>query len=627
LKYRPDIDGLRAVAIVPVVLYHAGIGVFSGGFVGVDVFFVISGFLISGLIQSEIDAGKFSILSFYERRIRRIFPALFAVILATSVAALLTLSPADLVSFAASAAAAALFVSNMLFAHQSGYFAAPAELKPLLHTWSLGVEEQFYLLFPAFLLLLRRRSKAQVGAAVALIAAASFAASVYFVRQHPESAFYLGPWRIWELSLGVLAALGAIPLFRHQSLREIASVLGLALVAWSATALTRADPFPGINALYPCIGTLLVIQAGNGGRSVMNSLLASRVFVFIGLISYSLYLWHWPLIVFAKRLLFRPLTGREIIVVVALSLLLAVLSWKFVEKPFRLRHGQRPQPVKAVLCAAIAIGLAAAFFVAARQSQGWPGRFDQRQATHVRGREDYRVGSCFLNMDQTYPDWARSGPCLVDNHAAQTVLIWGDSFGAHYIPGIDQSPRTKRYNFVLYTAYSCPPVLAANVPWAPRCHDVNADIGKVLDRYPPSAVVVVARWERYWNASVKPADVQATLAVLKARGLPVVLVGQGPSFTFSDPVDFVRLTGQQTAESKDHSEMNAQLRALRGYDVFFDPNQSMCPNGSCALTDHGAYLYWDDGHYSSHGSVLAADGLMAAIRAALLQDTDEKTQP
>jgi peptidoglycan/LPS O-acetylase OafA/YrhL len=617
MKYRPDIDGLRAVAIIPVVLYHAGVPALSGGFVGVDVFFVISGFLITGLIQPEIAEGRFSLLTFYERRIRRIFPALFAVILACAMAATVRLPAADMLAFANSVAAAALFVSNMLFASQVGYFDAPAELKPLLHTWSLGVEEQFYLLFPALLLLFRRQSIGRVSIAVALIAAASFACSVYYVRHSPDSAFYLGPWRAWELSLGVLAAFGTLPQFRRQASRELAALVGLGLIACSAVALSRSDPFPGVNALYPCVGAFLVIQAGIGGRTVVNALLASRPFVFVGLISYSLYLWHWPLIVYLKRLLSRPLTAPEVAGVLLVSLLLAVLSWRYIERPFRLRPGQRTGSRRVFVGAATAISLSALFAFAAWHAHGWPGRPVNRLATHVRGLEDYRLGSCFLDEHQSYPDWARTAPCLVDNHAARTVLVWGDSFAAHYTPGVIEDPQARAYNFILYSAFSCPPVPGAKIPMAPACRDINGNIDRVLERYHPDAVVMAARWERYWNKSVDAAALQTTVRDLKDRGLGIVLVGQGPSFEFSNPVDYVAWTNSESAVPRDSSAINGELRSIAGYDVFFDPNGVRCPNGRCLLRERGEFLYWDDGHYSSYGSRIAGEQLVTAIQDSL----------
>ena len=616
MKYRPDIDGLRAVAIIPVVLYHAGLPALSGGFVGVDVFFVISGFLITGLIQPEVAEGRFSLLTFYERRIRRIFPALFAVIFACVLVSMLRLPAADLIAFANSVAAAALFVSNMLFASQTGYFDAPAELKPLLHTWSLGVEEQFYLIFPALLLLLRRQSLARVTMVVAIVAAASFACSVYYVRHSPDSAFYLGPWRAWELSLGVLAALGTLPQFHRQAWREMAALAGIGLIAYSTVALSRADPFPGVNALYPCVGAFLVIQAGIGGRSVVNSLLASRLPVFIGLISYSLYLWHWPLIVFLRRQLSRPLNSLEIAGVLIASLLLAIVSWRYVERPFRLRPGQRTGKRRVFVGAAIAISLSALFALAAWHGHGWPGRPINRSATHVRGLEDYRLGNCFLDEHQSYRDWAHAAPCLVDHHAPRTVLVWGDSFAAHYTPGLVTSAQAKAYNYVLYSAFSCPPVPGAEIPQAPACKQINGNIGPILDRYHPDTVVMAARWERYWNQSVDAEKLRAAIAMLKDRGLRVVLVGEGPSFEFANPVDYVNWTGRERAAPKDSTAINRELRSISGYNAFFDPNSVRCADGQCLLRERGQYLYWDNGHYSSYGSAIASEPLLAAIRMA-----------
>ena len=615
MKYRADVDGLRALAIGPVVLYHAGVAAVPGGFVGVDIFFVISGYLIAGLILADIEAGRFTIANFYERRIRRIFPALFAMLAASCVAALWLLPPLDLQGFGASVAAAAAFVSNLLFAHEAGYFDAAAELKPLLHTWSLGVEEQFYLFFPGLMLLLRRQSRARMAIVIGVLALASFAGSLAALSIDPGPAFFPGPWRFWELSLGVLAALGALPVPRSRAAREAMAIAGLAAIAWSVLALSRADPFPGAMALFPCVGALLLILSGEGGGSLCNRLLATRPFVFLGLVSYSLYLWHWPLIVFAKRMLMRHPHGLELLALLAASLLLAVLSWRFVEAPVRLRPGASRAPRRVFVAAALLIAAGLGFGVACWQAQGWPSRFPGNFPAHVRGREDFRPGTCFLEEKQGYADWNRAD-CGIDRGTGPQVLLWGDSFAAHYVPGLVASPVAARYRYLQYTAYSCPPVVGVQVPWAPACAGVNARIDEVLSRRPFEVVVLAARWERYWGRYLDAAAVQAQVDRLRARGLRVVLVGQGPSFEFDDPVDYVRRTGRETAPVRDNAEINAALARLHGVDAFLDPSLQLCPRGRCRLRAAGDFLYFDGGHYSSAGSVLAVPGLVAAIDRA-----------
>src|SRR5258708_7906370 len=296
--YRADIDGLRAVAVLLVFAYHLGTARVRGGFVGVDVFFVISGYLIGSIILSEIDSGKFSLLSFYERRVRRILPALFVALAVCAVLAYKFFLPAELDEFAKSFLAATFSFSNVFFYHQAGYFEGPAAMKPLLHTWSLAVEEQFYIFLPLFLLAVRRYSLAVRRNIVMAVTICSFIISAWGAFKNPDATFYLAHTRAWELLLGTLLALDFIPHFSGRSWRNFLSAAGLTMILASAVLYEKTTPFPGLAAAVPCFGAALIIAAGRDGSSFVGTALSLRPVVFIGMISYSLYLWHWPLIVF-----------------------------------------------------------------------------------------------------------------------------------------------------------------------------------------------------------------------------------------------------------------------------------------------------------------------------------------
>jgi peptidoglycan/LPS O-acetylase OafA/YrhL len=616
MKYRPDIDGLRALAILPVVFFHAGASWLKGGFVGVDVFFVVSGYLITSLIVHEFAAGGFSIASFYERRVRRIFPALFTVVLCSSIAAALILSPTEFEAYGRSAVASALFGSNILFWSESGYFDAPAEIKPLLHTWSLAVEEQFYIVFPLFLLAVRRLFRARYAVALAPVVAVSFLASAWYVWSAPYSVFYLAQFRAWELLLGSLLAVGAIPPAQSRLAREIGSATGVALIVFSSIAYSKDSVFPGAAAALPCLGALLVVHAGSSGDvTLMGRLFSTRPVVFVGLISYPLYLWHWPLLVFARHLVWRELTAAETGAVLMLSLVLAGLTWRFIERPLR-RRGNSSATRRRVFAGAAASVLASATFgLLATALPNAIARQADYVGQHVRGKEDYRERSCFMDLDQSYGQWSRHGSCLTDNGAPRTVLIWGDSYAAHYLPGLATNPAAAAFNFVQYSAASCPPVLEARVPWAPKCQDFNSHLEDVLARYRIDTAVLAARWERYWGTSVRPSLLAETIAYLRARGIAVVLVGQGPSFGFSDPGEYVFRTGQQRSPSKPGRQINSDLRAIFGYSAFFDPNEFLCPDGTCMVIRGRRLLYLDSGHYSTYGSELISASLLSAIEA------------
>ena len=341
-QHRTDIDGLRALAVLPILLFHAGIPGFSGGYVGVDIFFVISGFLITAIIDREMAAKTFSYVNFYERRIRRIFPALAVVLAFCLLAAWFILLPSEIADFAKSVIGTILFASNIVFFRQSGYFDRISEEKPLLHTRSLGIEEQFYIFFPIILFLIIRYAPKYRQHLVALIAAASFGLCVHLTPTSPSAAFYLIPTRAWELLAGSLLALGVVPVVRAGAVRSLLSGLGIAMIVAAVILFDGTTPFPGVAALLPVAGTVLVIAYAPGTWT--DRLLSLRPLVLVGLISYSLYLWHWPLIVFGRDLGWLDGSIGPAVAVVLVSLAMGALSSRFVEAPFRDRRRVcRPQ--------------------------------------------------------------------------------------------------------------------------------------------------------------------------------------------------------------------------------------------------------------------------------------------
>lgn len=389
LAYRPEVDGLRAIAVLAVVLCHANYG-FRGGYVGVDVFFVISGFLISSLLLNDLERGVFKFSNFWERRARRIIPALVLVTLVTVVIGWFLLLPVDYTNLGSAAASLAVFSANIYFWRDSGYFSAAAQEKPLLHTWSLAVEEQFYLFAPILLWWWYRYGKRQRTTALYTVAAMfilSFGASVYGADHYRYATFYLLPARVWEFLLGGVLVFASSPCswLNHRLVREISAVLGLALIFGSALSFTEKTTFPGFAALPPCLGAAMFILANrrkNGAApTVAGAVLSFRPLTFVGLISYSLYLWHWPLLAFSKYLSLDPsmwLDRRFLIL--SCSFLLAVLSWKFVELPFRERRLAKSK--KSMFICAVA-GLSAILIcgLTCIGTNGFPKRFSP-QAQH-----------------------------------------------------------------------------------------------------------------------------------------------------------------------------------------------------------------------------------------------------
>ena len=334
--YRPDIDGLRAIAVISVLLFHLMIRPALGGFVGVDIFFVISGYLIGNIVLGEVAEGRFSLRAFYERRFRRILPALFVMMLATLAILVATAYPVSLAQYSRNAMAAVFSVSNIYFWRMSGYFDAASNQNFLLHTWSLGVEEQFYLLFPPLVMAIGRFAKGRVVAILGLLAVVSFLASVWLVGHAPSAGFYLLPSRAWELLLGTLAGRVRFNWLAAPVQRNLVALAGAVAVLAPIVAYREATPVPGVAALLPCLGTAMIIVSGGHGETLVSRVLSARPAVFVGLISYSLYLWHWPLLVLAQELKPAPYLGRfEKLAVLALSFGCAILSWRYVERPFR----------------------------------------------------------------------------------------------------------------------------------------------------------------------------------------------------------------------------------------------------------------------------------------------------
>ncbi|WP_320179087.1 acyltransferase family protein [Roseovarius pacificus] len=437
MKYRREIDGLRAVAVVPVILFHAGLSLFSGGYVGVDVFFVISGYLITTIIIAERDEGRFSILRFYERRARRILPALFVVMGLCIPFAWMWMPPEPFDDFLRSTAFAALFISNVHFWENVGYFAVDAELRPLLHTWSLAVEEQYYLFFPLLLAGLGafRRSKHII--AIAVLAALSLGLSEWGWRNYPDQNFFFTFSRMWELFAGSVCAF--IVFKRPVAPNGPAAALGLGMILYAVFLYDGAVPFPSIYALMPVVGTALVLLFAQQGTMVAR-LLSTKLPVAIGLVSYSAYLWHQPVFAFARL---RSLHEPALWVMLGLALVsfaLAALSWRFIEQPFRA--GPRKWlPGRPALFGASLAGIAAfvAFGLGGMQL-GWSNsRLDGRMTPFFQEMLDSTARSIptVRCIDSLGPD---GNFCTIfkGREGGETIAVFGDSHARAILPAFQQ---------------------------------------------------------------------------------------------------------------------------------------------------------------------------------------------
>lgn len=618
-NYRADIDGLRGVAVLLVVAFHLGTSKVPGGFVGVDVFFVISGYLIGTIILSELASDKFSLLSFYERRVRRIFPALFVTLIVTSLFAYRFFLPSEMDEYAKSLVAATTSVSNIFFLHLSGYFEGPAAMKPLLHTWSLAVEEQFYIFLPLFLMAIRKFSVSKQRVLVLAVALLSFSVSVWGAFHSPASTFYLSHTRAWELMLGTLIALNVFPSFSNAIVRNAASMVGIILILVAAFFFSKTTPFPGLSAALPCMGAALIIAAGRGGQSLVGRALALSPMVFIGMISYSLYLWHWPLIVFqgVSGIFAQGIWPKAAkFVVLCVSFVVATLSWKFVEQPFRDRHGKFPRPVLFRFAGAAAFVIVA-FGAAALATRGFPSRYPSeavRVASFLENADpateaQYRVGSCFLTSRNVHANFDPS-VCLKRDAQRRNELLIGDSHAAQLWYGL--SSVFKDINFLQATASGCKPTLEQGLGVDKRCTQLmNYIFHDYLQGHRVDSVLIAARWD---GSDLPRLD--RTVSWLKQQGIAVVLFGPVVQYDSALP-RLLAISIQQNDPRipADHrvayyerldSEMSQLARDKLGvhYISYF---KLLCRQGECLeYAAKGIPLQSDYGHFTGDGSVLVA---------------------
>ena len=443
MKYRPEIDGLRALAVVPVILFHAGFELFSGGFVGVDVFFVISGYLITTILIEDIENKRFSLVNFYERRARRILPALFFVMLVCVPFAWMWMLPNQIKDFSQSLVAVSIFASNIQFWRESGYFEAAAELKPLLHTWSLAVEEQYYLLFPIFLVLAWRFGRNKVFWMIVAMSAISLLFSEYSWRKHPTANFYLAPTRAWELFAGSIAAITV----HKNGVRKnnLGALFGLAAIIFPIFAYGDNIPFPSVYTLVPVVGVMLVILYADK-QTIAAKILSAKAFVGLGLISYSAYLWHQPLLAFARIRMFEHPSNLAMSILCITSLGLAYFSWRFVERPFRNPQNTSRKFIFATSFVGIVSFLVMGLYV----------HFNAKTLIPNYQWTDTLQGNHGLSVDCDARNVVDIAKCSTKNNPQ--IAIYGDSHAMHLVDGFGEKVR-KDLGLLQMTKSGCSPLL------------------------------------------------------------------------------------------------------------------------------------------------------------------------
>lgn len=665
LIYRPEIDGLRAVAVIPVILFHAGMTVFSGGYVGVDVFFVISGYLITAILISELERGDFSIARFYERRARRILPALFFVILCCIPFAWMWMLPAELKDFSQSIVAVVFFASNILFWREEGYFAPAAELKPLLHTWSLAVEEQYYLLFPVFLLVMWRFGRNRVFWAICGAAAFSLLLSEWGWRNKPSANFYLAPMRAWELLAGSICAFWLSG--RELRANNWLSLAGLGLIVLAIFYYDDATPFPSVYALAPVLGTALMILFGGAGTWTAK-LLSTRGFVGIGLISYSAYLWHQPLFAFARlRSIMEP-SPALMIALAALSLVLAYFSWRYIEKPFRKGQGSILPTRRSMFAYSGAVAATfAAVGVGGHLGNGFEGRFSRDVMRFVDAKADKASADCHFDQSRVLLSHPQK-QCMSATSGAPDVMLIGDSHMWALTDALREDMAKKKINYYILSHTSCLPLSGFRTFDGPKIYDCNKFLERALDFASSKGIktiVLAARFplylhgKRYDNQEggvevgdcgfvdtidrmqSKCEDVNRESRVLRqletqirklSNSFNVVLVQPIPEAGWDVPSTAFK--GAYFYGTKGYLSTNYRYYFNRSIEVntLFDRLERDLPNlyvarvandicskesGRCKNSDLSGVYYYDDDHLSNAGARLVAPTIVDAIESSL----------
>jgi peptidoglycan/LPS O-acetylase OafA/YrhL len=659
IGYRPEIDGLRALAVVPVVMFHLGLG-FPGGFVGVDVFFVISGFLITGIIRRGLENETFSLAEFWERRIRRIFPALFVVLMTTLAVGYWFLLPAELEELGESSVAQALLLANVYFWRDTGYFAGPAELKPLLHTWSLAVEEQFYLLLPLLLMFSKKLSRPRLFWGLASISLISLCGSVYGTMFYPSATFYLLPTRAWELMVGSMLAVlpwQCNPSPRRDNAIAMVGFLAIILPVFFYHAET---PFPGLTALPPVIGTASVLFATSvTPATIVGRVLSLRPIVFVGLISYSLYLWHWPAIVFVRTYC-GQFEWPQLLLAAVGSVALAVLSWRFVETPVRqnsyLKRRRRLFTVAFLLSSAsMAIGGMFSYFEGLpsrlpaysktlHQDIGWTGR-----EFSFKGRS-FREGSIpgIGQEERLHPQDDRL-----------SVVVWGDSHGMVLCGVIDKLCKKYGLHGKAINCHGALPLPNVRRKDAFRQGDQFKErIVTWIDAKRPKAILLIGDWSWYLSGTVQLSDGQPDIGGFKSldqrsknleiirrnlqilvkfcgrRDINLVLINKVPSSAEITPARNIflysvrrsrKLSDKRTTlvgHAEEMSEFNNMLSQYSSTEIkVYDPAPYFCDDEGLLINyRNGRSNYRDASHVTAWGAQLLEPMFENVLRETVFEE-------
>lgn len=643
ISYRPEIDGLRALAVLSVLFYHAGLEYISGGYVGVDIFFVISGFLITSIINSELQSNRFSFKNFWVRRARRILPASLAMMFSTSIAFAFFYPEAFYRNFGKSLSAQSVFSANFFFWRESGYFESAAELKPLLHTWSLAVEEQFYFIFPFTLWLMYKYTKAAILPIVFVSCLASLTLSIMGAFDYPGASFYLLPTRAWELGAGALLGLASPAFFTtNKIINNFASFSGLAMIIYALFTFDKHTPFPSYNAVLPVLGTFALIWANTNTRTTIGYFLSLKPIVGIGLISYSLYLWHWPVIVLSNWLFSPEPSIAYTLILFTVSMILAYLSYKLIETPIRLNRVifTSKRVIIGSICASIltlSSGLAITF-AGNSYLVDQDGSIEHyyQQALEAEPNRSHCSDMSLAPSDEV------SCKLLGSPNTTQIdIFIWGDSHASALVPAFTKLAKTSGFNIEYATRNGCQPVLnMRRVDSNFYCAEFNNRTLNQINSSKPKVVVLVGSFVNNISAGIYrsieteyiinekkskqefKSNIETTLSKIKATGAKTVVFTEPPHLR-NDPVnDHLRRQTLNLPNNTIYATKEEHLTRIKEIyniidkatpDLRLDYTNFFCTDLQCKVQAESRSLYKDASHISNYG----AESLTPLIRGDL----------
>lgn len=631
--YRPDIDGLMAVAVLSVLVFHAFPEYLPGGFIGVDIFFVISGYLICTILFQNLAQDSFSFLDFYSRRIRRIFPALITVLLSSWVIAWLALLPEEFKSLGKHILGGAGFVSNLVLWGESGYFDVASNTKPLLHLWSLGIEEQFYLFWPLLIWLAYRMRLSMIYFTLGFLAV-SFVLNIALINAAPVTTFYSPFTRIWELLIGAVLSWALLPNPQNtpdglqviarslgETQKNISAVVGGLLIILALIFISEASSFPGWWALLPVLGGILLLLAGSGAW-INRKILSSKAMVWFGLISFPLYLWHWPLLSFAHIIDGKSSATLRLLLALT-SIFLAWLTYRFIEKPLRFGVGVRSNALqtRSIWALIFLMGVMSYIGYAAYIRDGIPVQrmlfrssnpmLNEVMTYKFQTGPAWEMGSCYLTEQQQASEFKACGANNLDPHKP-TMVLWGDSHAAHLYPGLKES-YAEQYNLVFRSASACPPILQYDKAIRPYCKAINDSTLELIKKIHPDVVILAGNWrDNPWP------DLSKTIQSLKALGIASInLVGPVPVWENNLPKQIFLYCKQNTP-----CEIPRYMQAGLVTQVFkldaamsqfsqkekihyLSPIQILCKEEGCLIRtgeSGNTITAWDSEHFTDWGS-------------------------